>query len=125
MSKPRFHIGIIAGSFLLTLLFSAAVWFFFFSSKQPASTLILTEGFDFRFLRISNETLSEPKIGSKIDLAKLEASNAALTAAGRKNGLKLFVFIDPLCPACNFSTDLMRDVRQTTTEMDITYLPIV
>lgn len=39
--------------------------------------------------------------------------------------LVLFVVVAPLCAACHFSRDMMQDIRKTTSELDIKYLPVV
>jgi hypothetical protein len=124
MPKAKFHINFFVGSFILTLLLTAIIWVFWFS-RETTSKIMLKQGFDFRLLRLNNETLSEPKIGTKINLASLETSKKEKVSSILSQRLLLFAVVDPLCPACDFSKDMMQDVRKTTNELGIKYLPVV
>lgn len=123
-AKRKFHPTVFVGAFILTLLFMAAVsvvW----PRKETSPTVRLKQGFDFRFYHTNDETLSEPAIGSKIDLVNLGTSKGERVADVLNQGLLLLVAVDPLCPACDFSIDMMRDIRRTTNELGIKYLPVV
>ena len=124
MAKRKFHLIVFVGSFILTLLLTATVSLVWPRKETPPAAR-LKQGFDFRFYRTSDETLSEPRIGSKIDLRNLGTPKGEKVSDGLNQGLLLLAVVDPLCPACDFSIDLMHDIRKTTNELGIKYLPVV
>ena len=124
MAKRKIHLIVFVGSFILTLLLTAAVSLIW-PRKETAPTVRLKQGFDFRFYRTKDKTLSEPAIGSKINLGDLGTSRGEKVSDVLNQGLLLLVVVDPLCPACDSSIDMMGDVRKTANEIGIKYLPVV
>lgn len=124
MSKAKFHIAFFAASFVLTFSIVAIILSFWFE-KESTSKIMLKQGFDFRLLRSNNDTLSEPKIGAKINLTDLETSRKEKLSDFPNKKLLLFAVVDPRCAACNFSKDMMRDIHETASELDIEYFPVV
>jgi hypothetical protein len=127
MPKITFRLVFFVGSFILTL----AVASLFFTLKNQnskasvPSTLFEKRGFDFRLLRSSDKTLSEPKTGSKIDLSNLRMSDGRKLADLENEKLFLFAVVDPECPACASSGDVFRNIRKTTSDLGIKYFPVV
>lgn len=90
-AKRKFHPTVFVGAFILTLLFMAAV-LMVWPRKETSPTVRLKQGFDFRFYRTNDETLSEPAIGSKIDLVNLGTSKGERVSDVLNQGLLLTCF---------------------------------
>lgn len=121
---PKFHLIVFVGAFILTLLLTSAV-LLVWPLKETSPTVRLKQGFDFRFYRVNDKTLNEPAIGSKLNLANLGTSKDEKVSDVLNQELLLLVVVDPLCRACDHSIDMMQDIRKTTNELGIKYLPIM
>lgn len=121
MKFSKIHIFIFLISFALTTTF---VWFLLPSNKNTEN-MYFTEGYNFHKLRLDNYDIDTVKIGEKLNIANIkDAKNNSLSSTSNKK-LFLLVAIDPFCPACNFSKDMVENIRTTTKSIEISYSPIL
>lgn len=69
--------------------------------------------------------LSELQIGTHISLVELQTSQGDKLSTLVRGDLLLMLMVDPNCPACRLSKDLIENVRAKTDVMGIRYLPLV
>jgi len=126
MLKSKLNIGLFIGAFCVTIL--GVVMFSRIRATETAAArkrVFLTEGFDFRQKRSLNPDFSEPQIGTRIDLADLQTSRQEKLSTLMKGDLLLIAVVDPECPACQISKDLIDNIHSKTDALGIRYLPMV
>ncbi len=122
MKFSKKHIIIFAATFTITSLIVLAVMY---SKNTSATNIWIKQGFDFRKLHTEDPRLSPYKVGEKINLANLRNSENQQISQVAKENLLMFALIDPLCPACKFSNDMMSEIRKTAKSSNIGYYPIL
>lgn len=126
MLKSKLNIALFIGAFLATVL--GVMLISRIRAKDIAAAnkkIFLTEGYDFRQKRLLNPDLSEPQIGSQINISDLQTSRREKLSTLVKGDLLLMAVVDPDCPACQSSKDLIESIRLKTDGLAIRYLPIV
>jgi hypothetical protein len=95
----------------------------YFAKSSRAVHVRTTEGYDFSFA--SDEKLSwvGPKVGDRINLARLKTQEGVTLAGLTGNGMIMVVLVDPTCGACKAATDEMHDVRNRIARSGIKYYP--
>jgi hypothetical protein len=93
----------------------------YFVKSSRAVHLRTTEGFDFSFA--SDEKLSwvGPKVGDRINLARLKTQEGVSLASMTRNNMVMVVLVDPNCGACKAATDEMHDIRNRIAASGIRY----
>ena len=120
MKFSKSHILIFVGSFVLT---TCVVWFLL-PAKKDKGNMYFTQGYNFRQLRLNNPDVMTLSIGDKIDISNIKSSDAKLLSSFSSKNLFLLVVIDPNCPACNESKDMMNEIHKTAETIGIPYFPI-
>jgi hypothetical protein len=123
--KSKLNIVLFIGAFVLTAL-SVMLINRFRDQNAVASEgqIFLRQGFDFRQQRLLNKSL-EPGLGSKISLVDLQTPKGEEVSSVLNGSLLLLAVVDPDCSACEYSRDMMENVRKNANELGIKYLPIV
>lgn len=131
MKKPkRFHylsfqIGVLAGVIIAFTLAALTIKNSnLFLRKRSESNLMLTEGFNFRKLRNSNNSWRGPNLGERIDLSQLKNSDGKSLAEAVNPHNIMLVTLDSDCAICNSSGDLINSVREGLQSIKIEYYPI-
>lgn len=119
MKFSKIHIFIFITSFALTTFI---VWFFLPTSKS-SENIYFRQGYDFRQLRLNNWDIAL-KLGDKLDITKIKNSEGKSLSSFSREKLFLLVAVDPSCPACNYSKDMMENIRKTTESIKVPYYPI-
>ena len=121
MKFSKIQISIFITSFTLTCLF---MWLLLPSTKNTEN-LYFTQGYDFHKLRRDNSDIDLVKIGEKLDVENIKDSKGNSLLSYSNQNLTLLVAIDPTCPACNFSKDMMNEISVTTKSIKVSYYPLL
>ena len=121
MRFSKIQISIFLTSFALTCLF---MWLLL-PSKKNMENLYFTQGYDFHKLRRDNSDIDLVKIGEKLDVENIKDSKGNSLLSYSNQNLTLLVAIDPSCPACNFSKDMMNEISLTTKSIKVSYYPLL
>lgn len=110
--------------FFVSFVFTTSLIWFLLPAKESSENMYFRKGYDFRKLRQSNSDLDTVKIGEKLNIENFSsASGKSLSFSNER--LLLLVAIDPLCPACKSSKDMVTDVRETAEKNNIAYYPVL
>lgn len=89
--------------------------------SKKANGPFLTEGFDFKLLRATNNEWRGPDVGVKIDLTRLRTKDGKTLASMVGNRPMMFVAVHPDCGMCKVASDEMSHLREKLSTMDINY----
>lgn len=120
MKIPKTQIFIFLASFALTILLGLLL---LPSDKKPENKYF-RQSYDFRKLRLNNSDIDTLKIGGKLELANIKDAHGNALSSFSNEKLFLLVAADPFCPACNFSKDMMKEIRDVADNLKIPYFPI-
>lgn len=120
MKFSKIHIFIFAASFALTTLI---VWLLLPTNKN-SENIYFRQSYDLRQLRLDNPDIAIIKSGDKLDITNIKNAKGKSLSSFSNENLFLLVAIDPSCPACSFSKDMMEDIRKTTASIEVAYYPV-
>ncbi len=110
-------------SFFITLT-AFFIYSQYSSSGQKQDNLILSSGYDFRKLRLTNIDFAEPKIGENLDISKFKDQTGKAFYDVTNEQLILLAVVDEYCQACDVSKDTISEIRKTTKQLGFGYYPI-
>jgi peroxiredoxin len=109
----------------LAVCLSAACLLFTFacsSSLRDKPPLPGVEGYNFTVNE--NESWSGPKIGERIDLARLKDRNGVSLAEWIQGRVAILAFVDPRCGICEYAYDQMRFVNKNAKRAGVGYYTV-
>ena len=91
------------------------------NTSKNASNPFLTEGFDFKRLRSTDNEWRGPEIGAKVDLTRLRMKDGKTLSSMTGKRPIMIVAVNPDCGMCTIASDEMSHLREKLSTMDINY----
>lgn len=125
--KVLFMMSLIFGGVIIFGLGALSAKAYLSRDQTPAKTStgskgpFMTEGFDFKMLRSTNNEWRGPELGEKIDLARLRMKDGKTLGSVIGKGPSMIVAVNPDCAMCLVATDQMTHLREKLSTMNIKY----
>jgi hypothetical protein len=117
---------VFAAAFSFTLLAYYSYGLFSAPPKNEFHLQFFTQGYNFRKFQARDKDFASYRVGEKIDIKSfLSSEGNQPPPAETKDNLLLFVVINPRCPFCELSKDIMGEIKQTAARLNIAYHPVL